>query len=243
MWTPRIKLADMLTKGRFTEWNRLLCLCNISLFGSQRCSAFSSQNCFEAVAKRYQEGDYDERVVAKSKSVRNLESKGCAGPSTTPSSTVSSRPGIFGSEDHEMRCETRTVRPSSNNQKQSLIEHDRVTNSQERHQDIRSRATPRSPKTRELSQTSENPTACTKHPVRTIESWDAGNGLETKRDCGTIYHTIDSDSEESLEKALIHEFEENQGFMVFSSMPLNIDMTMIRSSNFSRSMFLRFTSS
>ena len=52
MWTPRIKLADMLTKGRFTEWNRLLCLCNSSLFSSQRCSAFSSQNCFEALAKR-----------------------------------------------------------------------------------------------------------------------------------------------------------------------------------------------
>ena len=63
MWTPRNKLADMLTKGRFTEWNRLLCLCNISLFSSQRCSAFSSQNCFESVAKRQQEGDYDERVV------------------------------------------------------------------------------------------------------------------------------------------------------------------------------------
>ena len=72
MWTPRIKLADILTKGHFTEWNRLLCLCNISLFSSQRCSAFSSQNCFEAVAKRQQEGDYDERVVARSKSVRNL---------------------------------------------------------------------------------------------------------------------------------------------------------------------------
>ena len=74
MWTPRTKLADMLTKGRFTEWNRLLCVSNISLFSSQRCSAFNSQNCFEAVAKRQQEGDYDERVVARSKSVRNLVS-------------------------------------------------------------------------------------------------------------------------------------------------------------------------
>ena len=44
-------------------------------------------------------------------------------------------------------------------------------------------------------------------------------------------------------EALIHEFEENHGFMVFSSMPMNIDMKMIRSSNFSRSMFLRLTSS
>ena len=54
---------------------------------------------------------------------------------------------------------------------------------------------------RELSQTSENPTACTGRPVPTIENWDAGNGLETKRDCGTIYNTIDSDSEENLGKS------------------------------------------
>ena len=54
---------------------------------------------------------------------------------------------------------------------------------------------------RELSQNSENPTACTSRPVPTIESSDAGNGLETKRDCGTIYHTIDPDSEENLEKS------------------------------------------
>ena len=57
-------------------------------------------------------------------------------------------------------------------------------------------------------------------------------------------NTIDSDSEENLgKKAQIHEFEENLGFMVFSFMPLNIDVKMIRSSNFSRSMFLRFTCS
>ena len=97
--------------------------------------------------------------------------------------------------------------------------------------------------TRELSQTSEIPTACKGRPVPTFEGWAAGTGLEMKRDCGAIYHTIDSDSEENMEKTLIHEFEENQRFMVFSSMPLNIDMKTIRSSNFSRSMFLRFTSS
>ena len=74
--------------------------------------------------------------------------------------------------------------------------------------------------TRELSQTSENPTACTSRPVPTIESWDAGNGLETKRDCGTIYHTIQSILAlmRTWKKTLIHEFEESQGFMVFSSM-------------------------
>ena len=109
-----------------------------------------------------------------------------------------------------------------------------MTNSQVRHQEIRSRASPRSPMTLELSQTSENPTACTSRPVPTIESWDAGTGLETKRDCGTIYHTIQSilTLRRTCKKALIHEFEENQGSMVFSSMPLNVDMKMIRSSNF-----------
>ena len=53
--------------------------------------------------------------------------------------------------------------------------------------------------TRELSQTSESPTARIGRPVPTIESWDAGTGLETKRNCGTMYHAIDSDSEENLE--------------------------------------------
>ena len=52
------QLADILTKGHFTrdEWNHLLCLFNISLF--------SSQSCFEAMAKRPPEGDYEETVVA-----------------------------------------------------------------------------------------------------------------------------------------------------------------------------------
>ena len=195
------------------------------------------------MAKRQQECDYDERVIAKSKPARNLVSRSCAGPPTTPSSTVSSCSGKFGAKDHEMRFETRAVKPGLTNQQDSLTMPDRVTNSQERHEDTRSRATTGSIMARELSQTSENPTACTSRPVPTSERWDAGNGLETKRDCGTIYHTIDSDSEESMAKARIHYFEEKQGLMVFSSMPLNIDMKMIRSSNFSRSMFLRFTSS
>ena len=130
-----------------------------------------------------------------------------------PSSTVSPTRVKFRSEDHEMRFETRTAKPSSANQRESLIERDRVANSLEMHEDSRSRATTGSPMTRELSQTTENPTTCTGRPVPTIENWDAGNGLETKRDRDTMNHTIDSDSEENLEKALIDEFEENQGFM------------------------------
>ena len=143
----------------------IFCVCAILAFSALK-GALSSvlKNWSETIAKRQHEGDYDERVVAKSKSVINLVSGSCAEPSTTPSSTVSSSLGIFGSEDHEIRYETRTVRPSSNHQKESLIEHDRVTNSQERHQDIRSRTTPRSPMTRELSQTSEKSYSLYKSP-------------------------------------------------------------------------------
>ena len=64
--------------------------------------------------------------------------------------------------------------------------------------------------TRELSRTSENSTACTSRPVPTFESWETGNCLETKRDCGTIYHTIQSilTLKRNWKKSLIHEFEE-----------------------------------
>ena len=64
--------------------------------------------------------------------------------------------------------------------------------------------------TREPSQTTEIPSTCTGRPVPTMKSWDAGSGVETKRDCGIIHHTISSDSEENLEVILIDEFEENQ---------------------------------
>ena len=85
----RNQLADTLTKGHFTrdEWNHLLWLFNISFVSSQSCS--------EAMAKRPQEGDYEERVVAKSKPVRNLVSINRAGSSTVPSSTASSSPVNF----------------------------------------------------------------------------------------------------------------------------------------------------
>ena len=131
------QLADILTEGLVTrdEWNHLLCLFNISLFSCQNCAEFNSQSCSESMAKRLQEGDYDERVVAKSKPIRHLVSRSSAKPSTTPSLTVSSSLGKFGSKDHEMRYETRAVKPRSATQKESLIKRDRVTNSQERHED------------------------------------------------------------------------------------------------------------
>ena len=102
-----------MTKGHFTcdEWNYLLC---------QSCSELSSPNRSAAMAKGSQEGDYDERVVAISKPVRNLVSRSCAGPSTTPTSTVSSSPVKFGSKDHEMRFEVRTGQPVANDSQKRL---------------------------------------------------------------------------------------------------------------------------
>ena len=52
---------------------------------------------------RQQEGDYDERVVAKSKPVRNLVSRSHAEPSTTSLSMASSSLEKVGSKDHEIR--------------------------------------------------------------------------------------------------------------------------------------------
>ena len=181
------QLADILTRGHFTrnERNHLLCLFNISLCSAQRCSEFNSPNRSESMSKRQQEGDYDEGVVAKSKPVSNLVSRSCAGPSTTPSSTVSSSPGKVESKDLEMRFETRTGESSSNNQQENLMKRDRVTNSEERHGEARSRATTGSPMTQKPSQT-EDLTACTGHPVPTIQSSNAGIGLETKEECDTL---------------------------------------------------------
>ena len=112
----RNQLADILTKGHLTrdDWNHLLCLFNISLFSSESCS--------EAMAKRPQEGDFEERVVAKSKNVRNFVSRSCAGTSTVPSSTASSTQGNFGPEDHEVSlkvCMGRT-RSCKSTKKKSL---------------------------------------------------------------------------------------------------------------------------
>ena len=86
------QLADILTEGNFTcdEWNHLLCLVNISLSSSQRCS----QSCYQAISKRSQESDCEERVVAKSRPVRNLVSRIRAWISIVPSSTASSSAGI-----------------------------------------------------------------------------------------------------------------------------------------------------
>ena len=138
------QLADILTKGHFTrdEWNHLLCFFNISLFSSQRCSEASCQNRSETMAKRPQEGDYDEKVVAKLKPARNLVSRSRAGLSTVPSSKVSSSSGNFGPKDHEMRLEAHTVQSVVQNllkePRQEWDDDEFMTNFQVRHLDARS---------------------------------------------------------------------------------------------------------
>ena len=85
------QLADMLTKGNFThdEWNRLLCLFNIS--------HSSSTVCCEAMAKRTQKDSGEERVTAKSRPMMSLIARV---PSNVSSSTSAS-PGkrSYGNQD------------------------------------------------------------------------------------------------------------------------------------------------
>ena len=75
------QLADILTTGNFTrdEWNRLLCLFNISHFSSTVCS--------EATAKRSQQDSGEERVTAKSRPMMSLVARA---PSNISSSTSES---------------------------------------------------------------------------------------------------------------------------------------------------------
>ena len=80
------QLADILTKGNFTrdEWNNLLHLFGISHFSLLCCSQnFSLTSCTKTMAKRMQEQQGEERIVAKSKPTMNL-----AFTVSTSSSTV-----------------------------------------------------------------------------------------------------------------------------------------------------------
>ena len=131
---PKNQLADILTQGHFTrdEWNHLLCLFNICLFSSQSCS--------KAMAKRPQEGDYEERVVDKSEPVRNLVSRSRAGTPTVPPSTASSSPANFGPKDHEVSFEARTVRPVAQDTQKDLTKSETMDDSQVRHSDASSMA-------------------------------------------------------------------------------------------------------
>ena len=69
------QIADMLTVGNFTrgEWNNLLHLFNISHFSLlYRSRNFRLTSGTETMAKRMQEKEGEERIVAKSKSTMNL---------------------------------------------------------------------------------------------------------------------------------------------------------------------------
>ena len=105
------QLADILTKGNFTrdEWNRLLCLFNIS--------HFSSNNCLEVTSKRTQEDTGEERVTAKSKPIMNLVSRCSVRDPDVLASTASESPGKTKSESQNIPLSSwseqqpRTVRP------------------------------------------------------------------------------------------------------------------------------------
>ena len=85
------------------------------------------------MAKRPQEGDCEERVVAKSKPVRNLVSKSRAGISTVPSSMASSSVGNFRPEGHEVSLNASTGESVALNQETDLTKCDAMTDSQVRH--------------------------------------------------------------------------------------------------------------
>ena len=81
------QLADILTKGNFTRYERnyVLCLFNIS--------HFSSTNCAEVKSKRTQEDAGEERVTAKSKAMMNLVSRSSVRDPNVRASTASESPG------------------------------------------------------------------------------------------------------------------------------------------------------
>ena len=89
--TPKNQLADIPTKGNFTrdEWTHLLCLFNISHFGSAVCS--------ETMAKRLQHDSGEERVTAKSRPMMSLLARE---PSNVSSSTsVSPEKRSYGNQN------------------------------------------------------------------------------------------------------------------------------------------------
>ena len=89
------QLADILTKGDFTcdEWNNLLHLFNIGHFSSTCCAKNSSLiSCTKKMAKRMQEQEDEEKIVAKSRpTAMNLSS-------TVPASSSSSKNLITSSD-------------------------------------------------------------------------------------------------------------------------------------------------
>ena len=91
--------ADMLTASNFTrdEWNNLLYLSNISHSSSLCCDQkFSLISCTRTMAKRMQEQEEDNRIVAKSKpTTMNLAVSVSTSSSTVNSPIAWKGPGIL----------------------------------------------------------------------------------------------------------------------------------------------------
>ena len=97
------------------------------------------------MAKRPQEGDYEERVVAKSKPVRKLVSIRRTGSSTVPSSTASSSPENFVPKDHDVTFKRSTEKPVEQSKQRNLTKSDAVEDSQVRYDDANSMASTGAP--------------------------------------------------------------------------------------------------
>ena len=99
--------ANLLTKGSFTrdEWNRLLCLFNIS--------HFSSINNLEAMSKRTPEDAGEERVTAKSKPMMNLVSRCRVRDPTVLASIASENPVTTKSESQNVPLSSLNVQQTS----------------------------------------------------------------------------------------------------------------------------------
>ena len=92
------QFADILTSGNLTrdEWNNLLRLFNIIHF-SLLCwsQKFSLTSCTKTMAKRMQEQEGEERIVAKSKPTLNLVTHAATSSSTVQNPIASQSPGIL----------------------------------------------------------------------------------------------------------------------------------------------------
>ena len=92
------QLVDILTKESFTrdEWNNLLHLFNISHFSLLCCSQnFSFTSCTKKMAKRMQEQEGEDRIVAKSKPTMNLAFTVSTSSLTVQNPVASKSPGIL----------------------------------------------------------------------------------------------------------------------------------------------------
>ena len=128
MWTPGINSQTFWLKDTSHVMNgTTFCFCSISAFSALKA----------ALKPWWRDhttgGDYEERVVAKSKPVRNLVTRRRTGSSTVPSSTASSSPVNFVPKDHEVRFKESAERSGAQNKETSTS--DEMEDSQVRYED------------------------------------------------------------------------------------------------------------